>query len=78
MPKQDVVRMSVYMSRALNVQLQALADQFHVNKNKIIVLSISTGMDALKMALNPDWREYFEAITKKYETDGGKSIEPSK
>lgn len=76
--KPDVVRLSVYMKRSINDELKALADQFGVNKNKIIVLSITTGLEALKMALNPDWRKYFEAVEKKYETGGGSSVEPSK
>lgn len=74
--KPDVVRLSVYMKRSINDDLKALADQFGVNKNKIIVLSITTGLEALKMALNPDWRKYFEKIEEKYETGGGSGVEP--
>lgn len=71
--KPDVVRMSVYMKRSINDELKALADQFGVNKNKIILLSITAGLEALKMALKPDCKVIFENLSKKYESANRKS-----
>lgn len=59
------VRLVTYITPETDQKVEALKKLTGLTKAKVAALAIQTGVDAIGLAFNPDWKAYFEAILKR-------------
>jgi len=55
-------RLNVYLKPETLEEIKLLADQIGSSQTAVASMAIQAGMDALKMALNPDFHKLFNEV----------------
>jgi hypothetical protein len=56
------VRLNVYLKPETLEEIKLLADKMSTTQTAVAAMAIQAGMDALKMALNPDFHKLFDEV----------------
>ena len=70
----ETIRQTVRITKTAAQEIREVASRLGMTNTAVINLAVIAGLDALKLAINPDWKEYFEKV-KNEATDRNKSIE---
>lgn len=62
--KIEKVRLNVFITREIYDQLGELARKTSLTRPRVAVLAIAAGLDAIRLATDPNWKAYFEATIK--------------
>lgn len=60
----EKVKIVTFITPEVDQKVEALKKVLGLSKAKIAALAIQTGVDAIGLAFNPDWKAYFEAMMK--------------
>lgn len=63
----DRARIVTYITPESDEKIEVVMKKFGLTKSKSASLAIQLGLDALLIAINPDWKTYFETTLKNYE-----------
>ena len=79
MKRTDNTRISVYVTSAIYEQLGEISSKTGLSRPKLAALAIQAGLDAIRLATDPNWKEYFDLMEKKYDlaTNGRSSSKQS-
>lgn len=59
------IKIVTFVTPETDEKIEAIKKDTGLTKAKIAALAIQTGVDAIGLAFNPDWKTYFEAILKR-------------
>jgi hypothetical protein len=60
----DRVRIVTYITPEADKKVEAFMKYAGMTKAKVCSLSIISGIDVLSLAIDPNWKEYFEKVMK--------------
>jgi len=60
----DRVKIITYITQGTDQKVEAFMARAGMTKSKTCAMALQLGMEALEMAFNPDWKEFFEAQLK--------------
>lgn len=72
--KTDKIKISTYITEDADRKVEALVKVTGMSKSKLAALAIQAGIDAIGLAFNPDWKDYFEKLAKNWEAGGDEKI----
>jgi len=58
------IKIISYISKETDEKVETFMERAGLTKSKTCALAIQLGMEALTMAFNPDWKDFFEAQLK--------------
>jgi hypothetical protein len=58
------VKVITYITQETDQKVEAFMARAGMTKSKTCAIALQLGMEALEMAFNPDWKEFFEAQMK--------------
>jgi len=58
----DKIRIMTNITPEADKKVEAFMKQSGLTKAKVCALAIQTGIDALSMTFDPNWKAYFEAV----------------
>lgn len=58
------VRLNVFLPESVAGKIEVMAKDLGLSKTHVAGLAIQAGIDAISLAINPDWKAYFEAMIK--------------
>lgn len=60
----DKIKIITYITEEADKKVEAFMARAGMTKSKTCAMALQLGMEALEMAFNPDWKEFFEAQLK--------------
>lgn len=58
------VKIGTYITPEADKKVEAFMKASGLSKSKTCALAIQTGIDAISMTFDPNWKAYFEAVMK--------------
>ena len=60
----DKIKIITYIPKSTDERVEAFMARAGMTKSKTCAMALQLGMEALEIAFNPDWKEFFEAKMK--------------
>lgn len=70
MNKKGSVRIQISVSPVVAAKVLALSELTGMTQSALSAMAVQAGLDAIGLALNPEWKDYFEAVSQKYDKEG--------
>jgi hypothetical protein len=61
----ETIRQTVRLTTNAAEEVREVAERLGMTKTAVINLAVIAGLDALRLSINPDWKEYFEKTYEK-------------
>jgi hypothetical protein len=62
-------RINVYITEDFDKRLTVEAKKIGLPKGKMAFLAMQAGLQAITLAVNPDWKEFFQKVTSEEKND---------
>jgi len=66
MKESERIRVVTFITPEADVKVEAMMKKLGMTKSKVISLAAAAGLDALGMAFDPNWEEYFKSLLVKW------------
>lgn len=69
----DRVRLNIYLKPEVAERIKVLSERLGMSQSGVASLAVTAGIDAISMAVNPEFQRLFEGMNNDLETNGRKS-----
>lgn len=66
MKESERIRVVTFITPEADVKVEAMMKRLGMTKSKVISLAAAAGLDALDMAFDPNWEDYFKSLLVKW------------